>query len=66
MSFATDSVQFRNRFRDLSMFRFFVIPPTQRVYTKIGQKGNSVILYVNDYDSNTGLNLSSMMRGKVS
>lgn len=34
MSSATDSVKFRSRFRDLSMFRFFVIPPPQRVYTK--------------------------------
>jgi len=28
---------------------------------EIGQKGNSVILYVNDIDTNTVLNLSSMM-----
>ena len=33
---------------------------------EIGQKGNSVILYVNDIDTNTVLNLSSMMRGRVS
>lgn len=33
---------------------------------EIGQKGNSVILYVNYIDTNTVLNLSSMMRGRVS
>ena len=33
---------------------------------EIGQKGNSVILYVNDIDTNTVLNMSSMMRGRVS
>ena len=33
---------------------------------EIGQKGNSVILYVNDIDTNTVLSLSSMMRGRVS
>ncbi len=33
---------------------------------EIGQKGQAVVLYVNDIDTNTVLNLSSQMRGRVS
>ena len=33
---------------------------------EIGQKSNSVILYVNEIDTNTVLNLSASMRGRVS
>lgn len=33
---------------------------------EIGQKNNSVILYVNEIDTNTVLNLSASMRGRVS
>ena len=35
-------------------------------YIQNREKGNSVILYVNNIDTNTVLNLSSMMRGRVS
>ena len=48
---------------DVSLLRN--IAAAKGIY-EIGQKGNSVILYVNDIDTNTVLNLSSMMRGRVS